>query len=714
ASTSELEEIVVTARRREENIQSTPISVTAFTADSMERLGIDNITDLDRHTANFSIISGQGGSTSQAQISIRGVGQSDFILTSDQSVGLYLDGVYIPRSLGAALELIDIDRIEVLRGPQGTLFGRNTTAGAVQVVSAPPRDELSGRVEAAVGSFDRFDFKGHLNLPLASDRLLTRFSVASLNQDGFGTRFAQDTDGADHEILAARAQFRVQMTDAWHADLVIDSTSKRGNAGLETLVQVDPTDPLLAFYNFTLTSQGLAPLDERWIPADVHDTWANGRNDDDNDNAGVALTFERAGSAMDFKSISAYRQLSAKSGYSFAPTPYPVAEQELDLDQEQWSQEFQISGTTAGRFDWIAGLYYFHEDASDRQVVPFFQPVVATGNGDFVRVPGGFSFSTFISQITDSYAVFGEGTWHFTEQLSATVGARYTHEEKSLVSRVEGAFVRAPGTVDQDWNNVSPRAGLEYRFTPNMFGYLSVSQGFRSGGFNGRATSPVPPESYEPEEITAYEAGLKIDSSSGKWRLNMAGYFYDYTDFQGFTLESFDGVVIKVGNIAEVDIWGAEFELTGKPHERFAFALSAGHNSHDIVDVDPNASITIRPDTDLVNAPEWTASVSADVTLWSGNSFDLQFHGDYSYKSRIEFFLPNFPEEGQSSYGISNARLAFQPRDSRWRLELSGTNLSDENYRVFAENGIALGVAATSALYGRPREWELRFRYDLL
>lgn len=710
---SVLEEVTVTARKREENLQTTPVAITALTAATLERRGIDNVADLGEHVANLSMISGQGGGTSQAQISIRGVGQSDFILTSDQSVGLYVDGVYIPRSLGAALDLIDIQRIEVLRGPQGTLFGRNTTAGAVQIVSKPPQDHLSGAAEVTVGRFGRADFKGSVSTPLGSDKVLARFSAASLNQDGYGKRLAQGTDGADTDILAARAQVRMQVTDAVQADLVLDGSRKRGYAGLETLVNVDPADPFLAFYNMHLTSQGLAPVDERWITSDPNDTWAAERNRDDNDIRGGALTVSWEGADTTFRSISAYRQIRAESGYSFAPSPYPVAEQELNLRQRQWSQEFQLGGAAFDqRLQWLTGLYYFRERASDHQVVPFFQPVVANGSGGFTRVPGGFSLEIYISQETESYAAFAQGTYRLTDRLSTTVGARYTDETKTLFSTLEGAFVRPPGTVEDSWTNLSPRVGLEYEFTSGVFGYGSISRGFRSGGFNGRNTSPLPATSYEPEKITAYELGMKVQPPSSRWRLNTAAFYYDYSDFQGLTLKSFSGITITVGNIADVKLWGAEIELQARPSERLELSLAAGYTRHDIARVDPDAALTIRPDTRLVNAPEWTGSIAADFTLWSGERLDLILHGDYAFKSDVEFFLPNYPDEGQAGYGLTNARLILAPHAKQWSVELYGSNLTDRDYRIFAENGTALGVAATSAVYGRPREWGLRARYE--
>lgn len=712
-SAGALQTVIVTAQRRAENLATTPVSVTAFTADSIARMGIDSVTDVGSHLANLSIISGQGGGDSQTQVSIRGVGQSDFILTTDQSVGMYVDGVYYPRSIGAALDLLDVQRIEVLRGPQGTLFGRNTTAGAIQIISQPARNELEASLDLTTGSHDRADVKGMLNVPLVSDRLAMRVDLASLNQDGYGQRFADGTDGANHNTLAGRMLLHARLTDSLTTDLSIDASHKRGHGGLETLVDLNPGDPNLAFYNSLLTAQGLAPIDGRWITSNPHDTWAGERNEDDNDNRGIALTVNDKLGGVTLRSISSYRRLEAHTGYSFLPVPYPFSEQELNLTQSQWSQELQLFGTSLdGRLDWIGGLFWFRESASDLENIPFFQPVVATGNGGFQAVPGGFSFASYISQITDSYAAYGQSTYHFTTRLSATLGARFTWERKALDSYLSGAFTRPPGQVTDHWDNVSPKVGVQYRFTPAIFGYASISRGFRSGGFNGRDTSPEPPQPYNPEKITAYEAGLKVSPQSGRWRLNAATYFYDYKDFQGLTLQSFSGITITVGNIANVRLWGGEFDFAVKPTDWLELGLSPGYSHQNIVHVDPNAAITILPHTRLVNSPTWSGSVYGNLQLWSGTRFQLLGRLDYAFKSSIEFFLPNYPDEGQDAYGLLDATLTFRPRYGNWRVELAGTNITNKDYRTFAENGTALGVAATSAVYGPPREWQLRAHLD--
>jgi len=477
-------------------------------------------------------------------------------------------------------------------------------------------------------------------------------------------------------------------------------------------VNINPADPNLAFYNSFLIMQGLQPVDASFITDSVNDSFAGNRNQDDYDTFGVSATLNWDLDAVALKSITAYRDMEVASGYDFDGTPYPLAEQELNLDQRQFSQELQASGRLASdRLKWIVGFYYFHEKAEDTQFVPFYQPVVATGDGGFMKVDGGFTFTSFISQVTRSYAGYGQATYNLTDRLSATAGVRYTHEKKRLLSSISGFFERPPGTVSESWSDVSPRFGLEYQVSDNVFTYVSASRGFRSGGFNGRNTTPMPPGSYEPETIWAYEFGVKSELFDRRVRANGAVFYYDYRDFQGLTLDSFEGIVINTGNIAKVAISGAEFELEARPVEALQISAAVGYTHHNIKEVAPGAEITILPHTRLVNAPKWTATLAASYTFPAIGGWTPSIHGDVSWKSSVEFFLPNFPDERQDGYALGNGHISLMSPDESFELQVFVTNIGDKHYRLFAENGTPLGVPATTAVYAPPREWGARVRY---
>ena len=404
--------------------------------------------------------------------------------------------------------------------------------------------------------------------------------------------------------------------------------------------------------------------------------------------------------------------MAVQSSYDFDGTPYPLAEQALDLDQEQLSQELQLGGDAAGgRLQWVTGLFYFREDAQDAQDIPSISRWSRPATDPSCACPAD-SRSPASSPRNAQLCGLRPGDIAFRRPWSSTVGLRYTDEEKTLDSYVTGAFVRPPGTVSDSWSDLSPRLGLEYRISDRAMTYVSASRGYRSGGFNGRNTTPNPPQSFEPETISAYEIGLKTESDDRRLRFNSAAFYYDYEDFQGLTLDSFSGITITVGNIAKVEMYGVEFDLAARPTEALQLSLAAGYTKHDIAEVAAGAQITIRPDTRLINAPEWTATAAVDYTLPMGKAGDLDLHVDYGWKSDVEFFLPNFPDEGQDAYGVLNAHVGFAPGGSNWRIEVFGDNLTSEEYRLFAENGTPLGVPATTAIYARPREWGARFKVE--
>jgi iron complex outermembrane recepter protein len=719
-----LEEVIVTARKKEQRLQETPVSVTAIGSDELDTRSIVNIKELGTVVPNFAVSSSLGGGASAGQYFIRGIGNFDFIATTEQNVGVYLDGVYISRSLGAALEVLDFDRVEVLRGPQGTLFGRNTTAGAVQIVSAKPGNEFSGEAKVTVGSRDHIDGKISVNMPLIEGKLLSRIAVASLNQDGYVDNLFLNEDAGDNNVDAGRVQLLWIGTENFEAALTADYSRKRSTGGTEKTIFMAPGDFLVGLYNNSvLAPQGLALIDQSFVTDDPFETFAGARNDDNYDVWGTTLTLDwDLGDNLTVKSITAYRDTESQTAYDLDSTPYPLLEQWIDVEQEQFSQEFQLAGVAVdGRFDWIVGAFYFYEDTSESQFVPFFDNVVAVGGGNFeLSGVGAFeafglgSFNTELKQESRSYALFGQGTYEVSEKLGVTAGIRYSYEEKELFSEISGfAGFAQPGiNVDDNWDSVTPHFDLQYHVTDDVLTYISVSRGFRSGGFNGRALGPAAPTSFDPEKIWAYELGIKSEWLGNRLRLNTSGFYYDYTDFQGTTLAEGDLSVI-VGNIADVDVYGFEVELAARPVTGLTLTAAAGYTDHDISKVDPNAVLanTINDETRLVQAPEWTINFSIQHE-WPLSGFGtLMVHGDYFYKSSHEFLLPNRDFEEENGYSIINAGVVFKPVSNRWEVHLFGKNLTDEEYKIMADNIIPFAVPVVNAQFGSPREWGLAFKF---
>lgn len=705
-----LDDIIVTAERRETRLQQTPISVVALSGEALAQRGVSNLTDLATSAPNLTAQGSPAGGSSGGQFFIRGVGQFDFIVTQEPSVGLYIDGVYIGRTAGAALDLVDIDRIEVLRGPQGTLFGRNTTGGAVQIISRKPGANLGASGELTLGSRKRFDVKLSADIPLVDDILTSNIAFASYQQDGYGRRIVTGKRTGDRDTLAGRAQFALEASDDLRFLLAFDGSRRRGAPGVETLIGIDLASPLSApavAYNDALIAQGFTPIGPAFIASNRLNSYATHDKSDDYDVFGTSLTAEWDLGSVRLKSITAYRSLEADTGADFDATPYPFLEQDIEDDQDQISQELQLSGTAfQDRLRWIGGLFYYRERAKQFQDIILFQPVTRTGPGayDFVGA-GGLNQLALNDQTTKSYAAFAQADYQFTDQLSMTAGLRYSEERKSLLSSVGiGApdNIRAPSRVSNTWHNLSPKLSLQYRPTNDILVYGSVSRGFRSGGFNGRATTPTPPNSYGQENIWAYEGGLKSEWLDRRLRFNLSGFYYDYKDYQGTKIELLN---IEVGNIASVELWGFEAELSAVPADGLRLEAAVGRLAQKIGAVDPGAVITINANTRLINTPKWTANLGGQYDVALGSLGDLSFRADASYRTTTEFLLPNLPGERQGGYWLLNGRVGLALPGSQWKLEAYGLNLTDKRYKVYAQNQIGFGTAVTIARYGRPREF---------
>lgn len=713
-----LEEIVVTSQRREQSLQDTPVAVTALTSVELQNRGLINTFDLANAVPNVTSMTSLGGGSSHGQYFIRGLGLFDFIMTSEQAVGFYLDGVYIARSTGAALDLVDVERIEVLKGPQGTLFGRNTTAGAIQVITKNPAREFEANAEVTVGERDRIDVKGNVSVPLIQDQLFLKLAAATLNQDGWGKRLLTGEESSDRNRDVFRGQLQWEPSDDLNFRFIGDYTRTRQKGNTEQLLNVVQTPPggfaLSDLYQVLfLAPQGLPPIDS-FVATDPDESYANEANIDRNDIYGFSLTASwEINDHITAKSITAYRNTESHTGWDLDGTPYPEIEQEIQIDHEQISQELQLSGRAFNnRLNWIAGFFYFHEQGTDLEDIPFLQAIAATG---MARVGRGFKeyvevgppLFIFIGTDTKSYAGYGQGTYSLTEKLAVTAGVRYTYEKKFDDNYLAGALVRPFNTLQDDWNNTSPKFGIEYRQHDDLMLYASVSRGFRSGVFNGRALDPVVPPAADPETIWAYEAGVKSEWFDNRLRANLAGFFYDYNDLQGFTLEA--GATI-LGNIATVELWGFEAEFLARPVENLELQLGIGHTAQDITEVAPGAAISITPDTRIPGSPEWNVVASGQYTVPVGEWGNLAFRADYSHKSSYEFLLPNTPLEGENGYELLNLGVSFTPLNERWSLRFFVDNVTDERYRAMAEDVSLFSINTVVGAFSDPREWGLTLR----
>ena len=729
---AQLEEVVVTAQKREERLQETPISMTVFTAERIERPGLDDLTDIGRFTPNVVFDQGTGntGSSNNSQVFIRGVGQVDFLFSSDPGVGIYVDDVYFPRVTGSILDLIDMERIEILRGPQGTLFGKNTIGGALSIISKGPDDEFGGHATVTAGSRNRIDAKASINIPMIENQLSGRFSFSTRNQDGYVRRILQDgVETGDVNSDAIRGQLRWTPGNDWEIYLRGDYTRGREEAIANELLVVDATAaPLLQLWNaLVVPIFGLASFYDDSFVSPERESQATGPSFSDIDDWGVSLNIARQlADNIRVKSITAYRDTQAEFGLDQDHSPLTYLETTNDNDHDQFSQEIQISGIGFDeRLDWVVGGFYMHESASDvfdlvlggglYDALELFPPGIIPGLGGVgnpVHVFFDFQATIFDAIKIDSYAAYAQATFDVSDKLSLTVGGRYTDEKKDftteLVRNASGVTTVPETTVSDSWDAFTPRAGFEYQWTPELMTYFSASRGFKSGGFNGRALSLVEIDSFNPEYVWSYEIGLKSGWFDRRLMANFAAFHNDYTDIQLTSVRAVQGLlVIVTENAGAADMDGFELEFAAQPTEGLLLRGGVGYLDAEYTALNPGATVTL--DTRLVKTPKWTGNLVAEYE-WSLGDFGLlSIGGNLSYRSSHSNEATDLPILEQDAYTLLGAHATFVSANERWSLTLFGTNLSDKRYMT---NGLGAldSFGTVDASFGRPREWGLSLK----
>lgn len=724
AAKDTLDEIVVTARRLAESLQEAPVSVTALSADALAIAGAVNVTDVERLAPNVSFTPGTGGGSGTVNAFIRGAGEFDFIITTDPAVGTYIDGVYLARAFGANLELADVERVEVLRGPQGTLFGKNSIGGAINVATKKPGTESEGSIEAEVGSFAYKGINLYASQPL-TDSLAVSFSGLSRHADGWQKR--PGADAGDIDVMSGRLQIRYTPTKDFESLLVFDGSRKR-QAGYPNVMHTYTPNPFTAF-----------PLDlfspDCCFPnQDIDKSQAGGSLPNDNLEAyGVNWTNEVNMGDFNLKSITAYRTMNALFGRDGDNSQDVLNGDVHDEDHQQISQEFQFSGAAFdGKLDWLAGLYYFKEDSRD--------------DTDLIILPGllgpGFELSPnyYNVQETTNYSAYLHGTWHFSERWGLIAGLRWTDEEKDFRQTITNIFLGtpwvavdamfnptiAPGfatpepacsdidssltryTCSEDWQEFSPKLGLEYQHSDSLMIYGHWSQGFRSGGFNGRPFGSVNDiRVYDPETLDSYEIGFKSEWWGRRLRLNGAAYYNDYTDIQVLVIQA---GAVAIENASKATVQGFELEATLLPVADLEINLGIGFiedDSEGWVDITGD-----HTDTELQNTPEWSVNAAVSYELQMSDIGSLRFSADMKYKDEYYLDAVNTEALRQGGYTLYNAGITYTTPKRDWEVALRGENLGDKRAKIGGFDGVGF-FGYTEASYNPPRLWYLsaRWRY---
>ena len=704
-----LEEVVVTARKREEGLQDAPIAISAFSGEDLEARQMDDLSGIGASTPNlvFDTAAPISGSNVASSIFIRGIGQLDFSFTTDPGVGLYVDGVYIARSVGGVLDLLDLERVEVLRGPQGTLFGRNTIGGAISLVSKKPAEEFGGKVGLTVGDDNRMDFKGSVDIPL-SETVHSKFSVATKKRDGYVKRLFDGKELGDDDSISARASFQWMPSDALEANFAVDVSKAREETAPNTLIGINGTAmPFSGLFNNVIVGGSCAPApgslsnpacyNEQWLVG-RDKTWASSESRSDYDVTGAGLTVEYDLGWGAVKSITSYREMEAQFYRDADGSPHIIFETENDMEQEQFSQEFQLTGVAIDdRLNWIVGLYYFEEEGTD--VNDIRTSIIEFQSGGDIE--------------NDSSAIFTQLTFDITDNFSVTAGLRYSDETKRFTPDTfvtNSGFLGVPlGTRllpfvegEVSIEEVTPMINFSYRWSEEVMTYFTYSEGFKSGGFTqrvfpGRKDIPF----FVPEFVEVYELGMKADLFNRRARLNAAVFFTDYSDTQVLVQ---DGIGSSTRNAAEAEIKGFELELKALLTENMGLDAGMGYLDAEYTTVSAAAS-EITTDKEFANTPEWTANASLYYDISLGELGTLTPRVNWSYRSKVYNNTINSANIVQDSFDVINASITFRDNNGDWQAVLGVTNLTDEDYFTSAYNNPSIGYS--EALWARPREWSL-------
>ncbi len=718
-----LEEITVTARRREESLQDVPAAVSAFSTEQLELRGAADITEIAQQTPSVTLEPSRATNSTLTAF-IRGIGQQDPLAGFEQGVALYIDDIYIARPQGALLDIYDVERIEVLRGPQGTLYGRNAVGGAIKYVTRRLSEEPTLRAKASVGSFSQMDMVVTGSAPL-TDSFRLGATLASLNRDGYGENRFTGAEHYDKDIFAYRISAEFEPTDNLSFRLAYDNTNDRSNpvAGFRVAPAAVSGNPVLS--NVRDTEAGAS---ENPSTAGI-----DGNQEVDSEGFSLSIDWE-LNDNFTLRSLTAMREDFTESVIDFDSLPVPDFDAPVIYDNEQTSQEFQLL-YSGDRLNGVFGFYYLDAKAAN----------------DFDVVLNTVTAYTGGSVDTEAWSLFADVTYDLTDDFAVSIGGRYTEDERSsdifraVYLGVGSPFFGNDSAVllltqsdyeaSRTFDDFSPRINFSYSLDDNATIYGGYSQGFKAGSFDPRGANFASPEAergFEPETLDSFEVGYKATLLDGRARANVALFISDYKDVQipssvgvdsdndGIN-ETFAGAVTNAG-AAEIN--GIEFEgnllITDNLSAQLTFSfLDAKFTEFLIVDpADPDNLIDISSDRAIQNTPETMVYFGLTYAADTANG-TLTFNGNVSHRGDIVQFEAPAPIIDQDAYEIFNLSAVYVSDDDRWSIGLHAKNLGDEEvktagYCFGVTGGCATVLGAednTTVFYGPPRTVTATFEY---
>ena len=737
AKPDSLGEIVVTAQKRSENIQKVPISIQAFSAKDIENLGVSSSADLGQITANVDIAL-PAGPGNQPIIAIRGIGLNDYDTNNAGPNGVYVDEVYLSSPASQTFQTFDLQRVEVLKGPQGTLYGRNTSGGAINFITAKPTDSFAADAHVEYSSFNTVKVDGAVGGPIAPS-FDGRIAFVKNDSDGYvdnaltHTKENGQNNGAARAMLLWKPDDKLSVLFNIHGGYVDNRPTEYrhiGDLDPTTLGNATPTQCSIAATN----AGQCTDLFGYGTPSKFYDGAYNRRQHLKVNSLGTYVRADYTPGSITFTSITAFEHNDKIHPEDSDASPNQLLEINFGVRSNTLTQEFRASQTEA-RYNWVAGLYYLHENLVQNQ--PIF---ILLGGDTVVGVPGAFdgvAFQAFDTnrQITTAYAAYGQGDYSITDKLKLVLGGRLTKEDKTFryVGSVqfqeggEGNFGPLQSTADsrqsQSNSAFSWRAGLNYDVTSSVLAYASVATGFKSGDFNGSFLSLAPAEiarqlqPVSPERVTAYEVGIKGSFLDHRLIVDLAAFYNDYKGMQVFELVPpvlQGGLPVNVlDNAQKAHTDGIDLQVIAKPFSGFTLSAQVGLLETKLDKFLASKSVfqTDYSGNQLPLSPHVSAALVADYKVPVGeNAVDLQLSA--SYKSHQFFDISNDPYTTQDGYWLENARVAYQFGQDRWEVAAFVRNLSGEKY-FLDEFDLTSPFGLIQGIMGMPRTVgiEANFRY---
>lgn len=735
-----LKPVKVTAERREDVQQLVPMSLTVFGNEDLREREILSVTDMATRTPGLAIGT---FNSAQPQIYIRGIGSNEDGPAGDPSVGYFIDDVYIGRSAGMAMDFLDLERIEVLRGPQGTLYGKNVTGGLIHTITAAPSDTLDSRVEASYGNLDALTLRGFVTGPL-SDRVSGRLSVTHQRRDGYLEsrldEFASAFPGSDPGDLnpdqlnrhrdGIRGKLRIKGAENFTLDLSADYGDIRESGPNRHIIGGD-TGNLNAGYLDGYENRLLENLGETAGLTDI-ETW------------GLSAKAKLRGKRATLTSITAWRESDARvsegevtpEASEFllnSPNTVPfvsfvgVGGQNAFAEQaDQFTQELRLNSVASAKLEWVTGLFFLHEDVSRDESFEYGADIT-DNDGELIRFNAISRGRTVMDATTKSYAAFGDLTYHIAENLSVAGGLRYTYEEKEIdtVGTAGGLGLIAENfdtSADDSWDDVTPRASITYYPTDSASLYATVAKGFKSGGFQGQPpTAIAATTSFDQEEAWLYELGAKTEWFGQKLRVDVAAFMTDYNDLQVLQLlipedaePNAPGIVITQ-NAADATIYGAELEFKALPlpglrlEGSYAW-LDATFDEFSVPDgfrAPDDSPLGSRKGNKLRNAPENSLHFLARYEHQLGLGGIASLQGEWRYQSKVFQDPDNLEVASIDAYDLTDFRAAYLTADKEWEIAGWVRNVFDEEFLIhnFPSVGSGFATPGLPRTYGATVTW---------